>query len=125
MIVLYEKLKKELLNILILLIIILIIFKIVFFKESIIIIFRILISLFFILISGFFIMYYWHEKLDFLTRLVSGSILAFALVGALSYYSGLIGIHVKYHGIILPLLLYIPSFILIFKKSQSKSNAYQ
>jgi len=113
---LFDKFKKELINILIIFTVLFIVFRIVFFKENIIIILRILVSLFFIMLSGFFMMYYWHNELNFITRLTVGSVLAFALLGVFSYYLGLLGLHVRYHGIFIPLLFYVIGFVLNFKK---------
>ena len=117
-----NKIKKEAINLLVLFLLLLLIFKIVYLKENAIIILRTVLSIFWIfIIPGFYLMYYWHQKLDFVERLVIGIGLSAALIGISSYYLGLIGINIKYHTIILPSLMLGFAFFLIIK-IHSKSN---
>ena len=100
--------KKEMLYLVGLFIATLIIFQIVFYKESFFVVFKVITSFYWLFIlPGFSIMYYWHETLNFLERLVLGSALSAAVIGIVSYYLGMIGFHVKYHGYVLPLILLI------------------
>lgn len=94
-------------------------FKICFYKESFVVVIRTVFSLFWLFVlPGFSLMYYWHDKLSFLERLIIGVALGAALIGSISYYLGLLGLHIKYHGIILPVLFLIVAFIIIVKKKE-------
>ena len=56
------------------------ILQIVFYKENFLSTVRISLSIYFMsVVAGFSWMYYWYEKLDFLERLVLGSVLGLAL----------------------------------------------
>lgn len=113
-----DKLKKEFGIIGVLFIVFLIVFKILFYKESFFVVVKTVFGLFWLFaLPGFALMYYWHDKLDFLERLVIGVVFGAALVGSLSYYLGLLGLHAKYHGIILPLALLIVALIIVWKKT--------
>ena len=86
----------------------LIIFKIIFFKENLLVLLGFVASLFWLFVlPGYVIMIYWREKLEFMERFVIGVALAAAIIAIFSYYLGLIGINIKYHGIIMPLALII------------------
>lgn len=114
---LVSKIKSEIIYIGILFVVGLIIFKIAFYKENFLIILRTVFGFFWLFIlPGFFIMYYWHEKLDFVGRFVIGIALGVALIGISSYYLGLLGLHLKYHAIVLPLFYLIIGVILLFRK---------
>ncbi|MBU90221.1 hypothetical protein CMO94_01660 [Candidatus Woesearchaeota archaeon] len=102
----FEQVKEELKYIGILFLLVLIIFKIAFFKEEIIVLLRNVLSLFWLFaLPGYSIMLYWKEKLGFLERFVIGIVLSTAIIGISSYYLGLIGLNIKYHTIVLPLVL--------------------
>ncbi len=98
--------------------IVLIIFKIIYFKENILIIFRFAFSLFWMLaLPGYFLMLYWREKLDFAERFVIGIALSAAIIGISSYYIGLLGLNIKYHGILLPILMILVGIGLNIRKN--------
>lgn len=102
----FKIIKKESAYIGILLLVSVIIFKIVYFKENLAIILRSVASLFWLFaVSSYFIMLYWREKLDFTERILIGIGLSAAIIGISSYYAGLIGLDIKYHGILMPLVL--------------------
>lgn len=110
----FESLKNELQYIGILFLLVLVIFKIAFFKEGFIVLFRNVLSLFWLFVlPGYFLMLYWQEKLDFIERLIIGIILSAGLTGILSYYLGLIGLNIKYHTILLPLVIMAVGFIVV------------
>ena len=112
-----NKITKELKYLGILFILGIIIFKIAFYKESILQIVRTITSIFWLFIlPGFGIMYYWHEKIEFPTRLILGIGLSAAVIGIASYYIGLFGLHIKYHTVLLPLVLLIIATYIIRKK---------
>ena len=113
----FDKVKKELGYIGIMFILVLISFKIAFYKDNLIVLFRTVLSLFWLFVlPGYFIMLYWREKLGFLERFVIGSILAAGVIGIFSYYLGLLGLNIKYHTIVLPLVLILIGFIVNLRK---------
>jgi len=120
-------LKKEVFNIIIkefqyvgfLFLVALIAFKIAFFKENLIVLFRNVLSLFWLFVlPGYFLMLYWKEKLEFVERFIIGIALAAAIIGIFSYYLGLIGLNIKYHTIVLPLILILFGIIINFRKTK-------
>ena len=113
----FDLLKKELQYLGILLLVSLILFKLVFFNEDLFVTVKMILSLFWIFVlPGYSVMFYWHEKLDFVERLVIGAALSAAVIGTISYYLGLAGLHIKYHGILLPVVIIAISLIMIIKK---------
>lgn len=109
----FELVKKELQYIGILFLLVLIIFKIAFYKENLIVLFRNVLSLFWLFaLPGYFIMLYWKEKLGFLERFIIGIALSAAIIGIFSYYIGLIGLNIKYHAIVLPLVLILIGIVI-------------
>ena len=113
----FELVKKELRYIGILFLLVLIIFKIAFFKEDIFVLFRNVLSLFWLFaLPGYFIMLYWEKELGFTERFVIGIAISAAIIGIFSYYLGLIGLNIKYHAIILPLILILIGVIINFRK---------
>jgi uncharacterized membrane protein len=94
-----------------------IVFKLVYFKEDVMIVILTAVSLFWMLvIPGYFLMLYWKDKLGFFERLIVGIAVSAALVGILSYYTGIIGLHTRFHGIFLPLLLIIIGVVMSNRK---------
>lgn len=113
----FNQLKSELAYIGIIFLIILIVFKIAFFKENLIILLRSVVALFWIFaLPGYFIMLYWKEKLGFTERFIIGIALAASLIGIASYYLGLIGLNIKHHTILLPLILISAGLAINFRK---------
>lgn len=111
------KIKQEVLYLVLALIIATIIFKIAFHKEKIIPVIKTTLGIFWLFVlPGFFILYYWQDKLDFIERLIIGFVLSSAIIGISSYYAGLLGLHIKYHGIILPFILIIVGIVLMLAK---------
>lgn len=100
-----------------------IVLKIVFYKESILTILRIIISFFWILVlPGFVLMYNWKEEMNFEERAIWSIPLSAAIIGVTSYYLGLIGFYIKYHGILLPAVFIIAGFILLNKKTNNNKQ---
>ena len=114
------KIKQELICILAIFILFLIVFSILFNKGNFTLTLR-FIAVFFWLFAlpGFFIMYYWHKNLDFIERLVIGTSLGFAIIGAIGYNFGLFSIKMSIQGIILPLLSFGLAFFLVLKLESS------
>lgn len=113
----FDALKKELKYIGLLFLVFLVIFRIAFFKENLIVLFRIVLSLFWLFaLPGYFMMLYWREKIDFTERFIIGIALAAGLIGIVSYYLGLAGLNIKYHAVILPLVLILAGLLINLKK---------
>jgi len=119
-----RKIVKDSKSLLLLFIISLIIFKIVFFKENLMIILRFVLSFFWMFVlPGFTLMYLWHEKVGFLERFIISVPINAAVVSIISYYVSLMGLHVKYHSILLPLLIIIISGTVVWRKNiEEKAN---
>lgn len=102
----FDRLKRELLNIAALLVLFIVIFRIMFYRGDFISAARSVLALFWLFaLPGYFLTLYWHEKLDFAERFVIGIAVSLAVVGIASYYLGIAGLNIKYHTIILPLIL--------------------
>jgi len=100
--------KREGICLLVLLVAMLLIFKIVFYKDTIINSAKISFAIIWIMIiPGYAFMLHWREHLNFIERAVIGSCASAGMYGILSYYLGIIGIHVKYHIFILPVLFIV------------------
>ena len=113
----FETIKKESAYMGILFLIAAAIFKITYYKEGMAVLLRSVISLFWLfVISGYPIMLYWREKLDFTERLVAGAGLSAAVTGIFSYYFGLMGLGIKYHGIFIPFILILIGIWINLKK---------
>ena len=102
----FDLLKKESAYLGILFLAFLAVFKIIYFKDDFIVSLRFVASLFWLFVlPGFCLMLYWKEKLDFTERIIIGIAVSAAIIGISSYYIGLMGLNIKYHGIILPSVL--------------------
>ena len=115
---LFDFVKKELIYLGIVFLALFVILKVVFFKESFVVLARYAISLFWLFIlPGYFAMLYWREKIEFMERIVIGFAVSAAVIGVFSYYIGLIGLNIKYHTFLLPMILIIAG---IFFASKAK-----
>jgi len=115
--VLDSKLKSEIIKLLLLLLAVAVIIKLVFYKQDIFTTTRTALSLFWMFaLPGYALMYYWKERMDFGERIVIGTAAAAAVTAIASYYLGLVGLHVKYHGIILPLAMLAVAAIIMKRK---------
>ncbi len=119
-----EILKKEGTYLLILLFTMAAMLKIIFLSESIVATTRTAASLFWLFVlPGFALMYYWQEKLEFVERLIIGTVLGLAITGVVGYNISLLGINMKYHAIILPaLMLAVGAVIVLKKKTDSPAS---
>ncbi len=90
------------------------VFKILFFKESLLVVLRTVFSLFWLfVIPGFMLMYYWADKLDFVERLIIGSVMGFAIMSVIGYNLGLIGVRMGIQLFVVPLIcIAIGAFVL-------------
>ncbi|MDP6600018.1 MAG: hypothetical protein QF798_01115 [Candidatus Woesearchaeota archaeon] len=113
----FEDMKKELMYIGLLFIIALVVFKITFFKEEVTVLLRTVLSLFWLFVlPGYFILLYWKEKLGFMERFIVGIMVSAAIIGIASYYIGLMGMNIKYHTALLPLVLIIIGIVAAIRK---------
>jgi len=97
----------------ILLLLALVVFKIAFYKENFVGMLKIVLSIFWLFVlPGYFIMLYWKEKLGFIERIVVGILIAAVIMGISSYYISLAGLNLKFHAIVLPLLMIFVWFII-------------
>jgi hypothetical protein len=113
----FEDMKKELMYIGLLFIIALVVFKIAFFKEEVTVLLRTVLSLFWLFVlPGYFILLYWKEKLGFMERFIVGIMVSAAIIGIASYYIGLMGMNIKYHTALLPLVLIIIGIVAAIRK---------
>lgn len=115
----FEQLKKELLIIGAISIASLISFKLIFFKESFFAVLRAVAAVFWLLVlPGFFIMLYWHDELKLFERLIIGIAAGTSIIGLASYYFGLMGLHIKYHTILLPSAMIAIGIIMALNKKK-------
>ena len=113
----FDTIKNELKYTGLLILLALIIFKIAFYKENLIIVIRTVLSLFWLfVIPGYFIMLYWKENLGFIERIIIGIALSASVVGIFSYYHGIIGLNIKFHAIIFPILLILIGLTINLRK---------
>jgi uncharacterized membrane protein len=118
--------KKESLILLYLFIALVVIFKIVFYNEGIWTILRTVFGIFWLyLLPGFSIMYLWREKLDFLERLIFGTVLGMAIAGLSSYYITLFTGSIRYQFIIIPILAEIVAFILLAYQNRRQKQTQE
>ncbi|MFH1052969.1 MAG: hypothetical protein V1740_00995 [Candidatus Woesearchaeota archaeon] len=111
---LLNKIKNEGIYVLILLVLTLVLFKLVFFKESVLVILRTVVSLYWLfIIPGIAMMYYWHDKLKFFERMIVGTALNIGLFIIFSYNISIMGLHIKWHIWVWPVLVLLGSWFVI------------
>ena len=94
-----------------------IILKIAFYNESLLLVFRLVFSVFWLFVlPGFFVMLYWQDKLEFIVRFFTGVGMSTALLGISAYYLNLFKVHFNLYAFIVPTLIIMISFILLFLK---------
>ncbi len=121
-----NKLKQELIYLTILLVILIVLFKILFHKETFTIILRTILTIFWLfLLPGYSIMFYWNNKLNFLERLIIGTVLGIAIIGVIGYNLGLIGITIIYHTIFLPIITIAIASFITWKKIKKENQTDQ
>lgn len=119
----FELVKREVMYIAALFLAALLIFKIAFYRESIAALLRASASIFWLFVlPGYSIMLYWHGKLNFLERLIIGTIAAASAIGIASYYLGILGLNIRYHTILLPLALLAAGFVIALLKKPNHTS---
>ena len=116
-------LKDEIGKLGIVLIVLVIIFKIVFYRQDIVSTTRTALALFWMFIlPGYALLYYWKDKLEFMERVVIGAAVGAAVTAILGYYFGLLGLHLKFQTIVLPVLMLLVA-VAVIKKTKAVSKA--
>jgi len=101
-------------------IIVFILLKIAFYKEpigSLLHIFGAILWLF--ILPGYVFMLRWKANIAFLERIIMGMVISAGLTGIMSYYIGLLGLHIKYHFIVIPLFLISIGILLSLKAKKN------
>ena len=118
----FDKIKKEAPYLGMVLIVLIILFKAVFFKESFLTVLRTAFSIFWLwILPGYAIMLYW-QNLSFLERAVAGTAVGMAVSGIGGYYLGLIGLNLKFHAALLPILIIGITLAFLWKQPASESE---
>ena len=113
----FEQLKKELLIISVIFTAAFLAFRLMFMAEYFFVVLRSVIAVFWLfVIPGFAVMFYWREELKFHERLIIGIGVGSVLLGLMSYYAGLLGLHVRYHAAALPSLIIIICALINLRK---------
>lgn len=108
----FAEIKDELLLLLLILAVMIVIIKAAYYKESVILVIRTATALFWLFIlPGYALTLYWRQKLDFIERIVIGTVALMALSGLISYYLGLIGLKIQNQTFLLPLAITAVSFL--------------
>ena len=98
--------------------------KIVFFKESLLTVLKLTLSFFWLILPGFVFLLRWKEKLGFVERFLIGSGVSTGVLGIASYYVGIFGLHVKYHGMVLPLVMVVLAFVFVsFSEKEGEGHS--
>ena len=71
-------------------------------------------------IPGYCIMLAWRKEIELKERIVVGMLAAAGLFAIASYYFGIIGLHIKYHTILFPIIVVLASIIMINSKKFMK-----
>lgn len=119
-----RQLKGEMLKLGIVLLLAIAAVKIAFYRQDFITTARTAAALWWMLaLPGYALLYYWREKLGFTERAVIGTAAAAAVSAIASYYLGLLGLHVKYHAIVLPLAMIAVGIAVNYRKKKATSSA--
>jgi hypothetical protein len=89
-----------------------VVFQVIYNKESLLVVARTIagFSWLFIL-PGYFLLLRFKSRMPFIERIIIGVVVAMGLLGVVSYFSGIFGLHLKYHGILFPAVFIIAGFI--------------
>jgi hypothetical protein len=67
-------------------------------------------------LPGYCIMLPWRSEIELKERIVVGMLAAAGLFAVASYYFGIIGLHIRYHTILFPIIVVLVSVILMNSK---------
>lgn len=120
---LFEIIRKESKYLGMILLALLILLKIAFFRESIISVIKIsAVSFLVFLIPGYLLSIRWYDKFHFTERIMVSSFFTITSYGLLGYYLGLIGLHIKHHIYVLPILISALGIALFLKKKDNRPD---
>jgi hypothetical protein len=116
-----DNLKKEAVYLLIILAAMIVLLKAGFYKEGMLDLIRISMVLFLQFVApGYLLTLRFSNKLDFLERTVPGTLFSMLATGLVSYYFGIMGLNVRFHTILIPVLLGLLGILLLrFKKPEA------
>ena len=115
----FNEVKKELVWLAGIFVVLVIVFKIAFYKENLTNILMLLLSVFWLgVMPGFVFMLYYLGRLSFAERLIIGTALGFAVLGIVSYYLGFMGLHLKIHHIVVPILEIVSGVVLFYYQNK-------
>ncbi len=104
----FDSLKEELQWVALAAALIFALMQVAFYKGSILENLRSALSLLWLFVlPGYAITLRWKEHISLFERLAAGSLLAAGMMGIASYYSGLMGLHVQFHAMVLPPMIMI------------------
>ena len=113
-------LKSEYLSLSIVLGLIILMFQIVYYNENFFNTIKISLTIFLLfIIPGYIFMLNYARKLDFIERLVVGTILTIGIIGSLSYLTGLVGFHSKYHWAFAIVTMFAGLILYIFSNADN------
>jgi hypothetical protein len=94
-----------------------IILQAVFYRESALNVLKLAAGMFWLFtIPGVAILWFWKEKISPAAMAAMGTVLGMAVVGIASYYFGVLGLDLKYSGIILPIIVVGTALAISLKK---------
>ena len=116
--------KKECLYLIYIVLGLIILLKIIFYNESFLVTTRIaaLVWWMFIL-PGWSLMLYWQSKLDFLERVVIGAGIGIAVFGVVGYNLSILGLDLKYHSVIIPLVMLLVGGWIIWRSASRRESS--
>lgn len=71
-------------------------------------------------LPGYCIMLPWRNEIELKERIIVGMLAAAGLFAVSSYYFGILGLHIKYHTILFPIIVVLASIILLYSKNFMK-----
>ena len=94
-----------------------IILQAVFYRENAAVVLRLAAGIFWLFtIPGAAILLPWKEKISPAAMAAMGTVLGMAVVGIASYYLGVLGVDIKYSGVILPIIVVVAALAISLKK---------
>ncbi|HLD43202.1 MAG TPA: hypothetical protein VJB08_04415 [Candidatus Nanoarchaeia archaeon] len=116
--------KKECLYLIYIVLGLIILLKIIFYNESFLVTTRIAALLWWMFIlPGWSLMLYWQSKLDFLERVVIGAGIGIAVFGVVGYNLSIIGLDLKYHSVIIPLVMLLVGGWIIWRSASRRESS--
>jgi len=104
----FREVKRELVILAALSVAFAVIFRIIYYRESTLTVIRTLAAVFWLfIIPGYAVMLNWKKELGLAERIVVGSALSAGMVGIISYYTGVAGIQISVHWLLIPIILII------------------